>query len=85
MSLPDAAVNKIQYYFDREPTTICPVCGGLSFQAGTDLLHVPIREEGKIPIGGPGISMAYATCTQCAHMIFFAAKPLGFLKLVTKE
>ena len=65
----------IEWYKSKNNGTPCPVCGGQNFIAG-DLLSNPIHNDGKEVTYSPTVSLY---CNNCAHLLTFAAAPIGLL------
>ena len=71
----DMAREKLEPHLQRG----CPVCQGKSF-AIESIAIAPMLEGGGIALGG-GVPVLLVVCGTCAHVLSFAAKPLGLLEV----
>jgi hypothetical protein len=54
----------------------CPACRRSNWQA-LPLVVVPNYTSGGFSLGGPTVPMVPLACNNCAHIMLFAAVPLG--------
>lgn len=61
----------------RQIRPACPVCGAPNPWTGAEIVAaLPVRPSG-LHIGEPVTPLVQLTCGTCAHVLFFAAEPLG--------
>ncbi len=56
----------------------CPICTTNSWAIGDIVSALPYT-TGKIKLGGPTVPMVQIICKNCAHVLLFAAIPIGLV------
>jgi hypothetical protein len=79
MPLTQDQAQKVQAFFtSRRARNQCPMCGSSGFTPG-DVVQAPVLAHGGIHVGGPAVPMLQLVCNNCAHIILFAAVPIGIV------
>jgi hypothetical protein len=81
MALDKANEEKVVQWLTTKGQLVCPLCKGVAWGIG-DLVGVPVVPT---PLSGPILNFAGSpvslqvqlTCIGCAHVVFFAAAPIG--------
>ena len=78
MPLNDDQKQKLQEWItSKGVSSRCPACGSNSWSPG-DVIAPPVQTEpGTTTIGGATIPMVQLICSSCAHVLLFAAVPIG--------
>lgn len=56
----------------------CGACGSNDWAPG-DIVAAPRYSSQGLAIGGPTVPMVQLVCSNCAHLMLFAAVPIGIL------
>lgn len=75
MPLDNSQQSKATTWLQRHNPR-CPVCGGNGFSLG-EIVAPPVMQGGGINIGGPSVPVLQVVCGNCAHVLHFAAVPMG--------
>lgn len=68
----------IKHITEKAPGMRCAACGSQDFFVGDDLVTpVPLTSTGNMVLGGSSVPVALLVCRNCAHVMHFAAVPMG--------
>lgn len=80
MPLNDQQTQQVSQWLNSKKSYdfACPVCNSKNFSVG-DIVMAPSFSGGGMAIGGPGVPMVQVICKNCAHVLLFAAVPIGLM------
>lgn len=55
----------------------CPACGAYQSFVPLDVVAAPVRTAGGLNVGDRMTPMVQMVCSHCAHVMLFAAEPMG--------
>ena len=57
----------------------CHACGHSNWATGDVVSAAVMSPGGNVAIGGPSVPMVQVICGHCAHVVLFAAVPIGLV------
>jgi hypothetical protein len=81
MPLGPAELQKIQAWMQKTfvGALSCPVCRMSGWSVNDQLVIASTWMPGGVALGGGGIPMVQFECTNCGHILHFAAGPIGLV------
>ncbi len=78
MSLDSVEVKKIGDWLERTGVQgACPACGSTGTQVPFDVVAAPVKKPGGLHVGDKMTPVVQVVCSNCAHVSFFLAEPMG--------
>ena len=80
MPLDQNQINKVNAWMNSHGVNNnCPACGRANMWQIGDVVAPPVMIGNNINLGGPSVPMVQVLCGNCAHVMLFAAVPIGLI------